>query len=106
MPDKGLSTWEKGSPHGDCHELLLGIDLGTATVKLLVGDPDGQVFHRAWLPGKSNPLASLLQVLGSLEEHLPQSSLVKIGLTGSGRSLLAGIDSVLSVNEVVATALP
>jgi predicted CoA-substrate-specific enzyme activase len=85
--------------------LLLGIDLGTASVKLIVGGPEGQVIHRTWLPGKSNPLASLLQVLGSLEEHLPPSSLVKIGLTGSGRSLLAGVDSVLAVNEVVATAL-
>ena len=86
-------------------ELLLGIDLGTANVKLLVGDAGGQVVHRAWLPCKSNPLASLLQILNSLEEHLPQRSLVQIGLTGSGRSLLAGIGSALSVNEVVATAL-
>ena len=86
-------------------ELLLGIDLGTANVKLLVGDAHGQVVHRAWLPCKSNPLASLLQILSSLEEHLPQNSLVKTALTGGGRSLLAGVDSVLSVNEVVATAL-
>jgi activator of 2-hydroxyglutaryl-CoA dehydratase len=85
-------------------DVLLGIDLGTATVKVYVGSPDGQVFHRAWLPGKSNPLASLLRVLSTLEEQLPQGSLARIGLTGGGRSLLAGIDSVLSVNEVVATA--
>ena len=43
------------------NELLLGIDLGTAGVKLLLGGADGQVVHRAWLPCKSNPLASLLE---------------------------------------------
>jgi predicted CoA-substrate-specific enzyme activase len=74
-------------------------------VKLLVGGPEGQVFQRACLPGKSNPLAAVLQGLSSLEEHLPQNSLAKIALTGGGRSLLAGVTAVLSVNEVVATAL-
>lgn len=86
-------------------EVLLGIDLGTASVKLFAGSPEGQVFHQASIPCQSNPLASLLQLLNGLEEHVPQSSLVKIGLTGGGRSLLAGLDSAISVNEVVATAL-
>jgi hypothetical protein len=80
-------------------EVLLGIDLGTASVKLFAGSPEGQVFHQDSHPCKSNPLASLLQLLNGLEKHLPKSSLVKIGLTGGGRSLLAGLDSAIFRGE-------
>jgi predicted CoA-substrate-specific enzyme activase len=82
---------------------VLGIDLGTASVKLvaaLLTDRSHQARFRV-----SQTLASLLQLLNSLEEGLPHSSLVKIGLTGGGRSLLSGVGSAIPVNEVVATAL-
>lgn len=85
--------------------LLLGIDLGAASAKILVADPDGQTLYRAWVPAKSNSLASLLQVLDKLEKDIPPGPSLRIGLTGGGRSLLAGLESLLSVNEVVATAL-
>lgn len=80
-------------------EVLLGVDLGAAEVKVAYCPPEGAPAAKIRLACRASPLDSLLQAL----EKLPDTC-VRVGITGIGQALLEGWAESLFVNEVVAAA--
>ncbi|MCR4391837.1 MAG: acyl-CoA dehydratase activase [Candidatus Acetothermia bacterium] len=81
---------------------LVGIDIGSLTVKVALVDEGGTVRWEAYQPAHGDPLHTTLSILERLfREHDP-SQLRGVGVTGSGGRLLGEILSVQYVNELVA----
>jgi len=84
----------------------LGVDVGAASVKLVVIDADGKPITSHYAITQGDPLQSIRTLLISLEKELGDGFRVhSVGVTGSGRnfiSALIGGDVVL--NEISAQA--
>ena len=85
-------------------ELLFGIDLGAAEVKITAFDSDDAALCQARAASRGNPLAALLDVISQLPGEL-RAGPVRIAVTGGGQYLLDHLPSCLRMNEALATAL-
>jgi len=83
----------------------LGLDLGSASTKAVLLDPDGTVIASAYLPTRGRPLRAARAVLEALRRRRPAAEVVGVCATGSGRRLVAlwlGADAV--IDEITAQA--
>jgi predicted CoA-substrate-specific enzyme activase len=81
----------------------LGIDVGSVQVKIVLVDEHGDVCFRACQPSQGRPVRVVLAALQDLGRFRDSSLPVAIGITGSGRDLVAS-EGVTQVNEVMAAA--
>ncbi|MFH1531020.1 MAG: acyl-CoA dehydratase activase [Pseudomonadota bacterium] len=88
--------------------VLLGLDLGTVNIKLIVLEPGGTAAApRVALvrPGRGNSLRAARELLGEAGELLGAGARVRIGLTGAAaRSAAAALHPAVRLNEIVAAA--
>jgi len=83
--------------------LVMGIDVGSVSVKGVIIDMAGRILRENYLLSKSRPLEALEQVIDSLTGDDLVASV--IGVTGSGRHLAGRLlEADLIVNEITAQA--
>ena len=84
--------------------LLLGLDVGSTTVKAVVLDQDGTLLFSRYTRHYSEVYATVLALLRIVDEAYPGVSL-KIGAAGSGAITLAGKLGLAFIQEVLASGL-
>ncbi len=83
--------------------LVMGLDVGSVSVKGVILDGKGRVVREDYRLSRSLPLEALAQVVGSLTDD--DISIAAIAVTGSGRHLAGGLlGADLIVNEITAQA--
>jgi len=85
--------------------MYLGIDVGSVSTKGVVVDREGRLVAKAYLRTRGDPLRATRQVLHALEQEVSAERVRGVGVTGSGRELVAryvGADVVK--NEITAQA--
>jgi len=102
-PRKSLRTSENGV--SDCQRrrgpLIMGLDVGSVSVKGIIMDGDGLVIAQDYRLSMSRPLETLSQVVSTLIRGGREPSVIAV--TGSGRNLVGRlIGSELIVNEISA----
>ena len=71
---------------GDC---FIGIDAGSTTTKIVLIDNDGKLLYSLYGNNEGNPLQSVIKMLGSLYEVLPETAKLRFGgVTGYGEKLI------------------
>ncbi len=83
-------------------ELLLGIDIGSVTIKTAVLDRGGTLLSEAYVRILGDPLKSLLGQLKALSAEFPEGSIKAAGITGSGGKQVAATIGALFINEILA----
>jgi predicted CoA-substrate-specific enzyme activase len=88
-------------------ECLVGLDVGSTTTKaVLVALDSGEVWGRIYLRTNGNPIQASQECYESLRQQAPpETRVVAVGVTGSGRSI-AGLHAQTPcvINEIVAHA--
>ena len=69
-------------------EMFLGIDAGSTTVKAVLCDRDGNLFHPMYLPNSGNPVPLIRQYLTGLYEQHPGVRIASSAVTGYGEAIL------------------
>ena len=86
-------------------DVFIGIDIGSTTTNLVCLNSSGDILFEHSLPTKGQALPAVFQALGLLHRQWGDFSPRGVGITGSGRRLVAeiiGADVV--VNEIMAHA--
>jgi len=81
--------------------MLVGIDIGSLTVKVVAVDEEGAVHGWAYLPSHGAPFRTALEALDEVVQVGP-GRIRALGITGSGGRLLAQFVPGSYVNELVA----
>ncbi|MDR2161141.1 MAG: 2-hydroxyacyl-CoA dehydratase [Desulfovibrio sp.] len=84
--------------------LLLGLDVGSTTVKVVVLDDGGCLLFARYARHYSEVYATVLSLLRAVDEAFPGASW-KLGATGSGALTLAGKLGLPFIQEVLASSL-
>jgi predicted CoA-substrate-specific enzyme activase len=82
--------------------IVLGIDVGSTTVKLVVLDPEGRILAHRYVRANGQPRETLLEAGRILGERFRGAAVLAAGLTGSGGSAVAHLVGGLHTNELVA----
>ncbi len=86
-------------------QLYLGIDVGSVSTKGAVIDRDGRLVAKAYLRTRGDPLRATREVLHSLGQQVSADKIRGVGVTGSGRELVARyIGADIVKNEITAQA--
>jgi predicted CoA-substrate-specific enzyme activase len=88
----------------DKHIYRLGVDLGSISLKVALLDSKGTVVFSDWRRVGGAPLEELSRLLGEVCERFPNSNINGIGVTGSGRKLVADAVGAKAINEISAHA--
>jgi predicted CoA-substrate-specific enzyme activase len=84
---------------------VMGIDIGSTSTNLGWLDADGEVRETRSVPTRGDPLTAVADVLRTLEARHGAVSPSAVGVTGSGRRLVAEmIGADFAVNEITAHA--
>lgn len=83
-------------------ELLLGVDLGAAQVKVALTDSEGRILASAVAPATADAIAVLSGLLRKIQ--CPCTA-VRAGVTGVGRNLWPPSMAAVTVNDITAAAL-
>ncbi len=83
---------------------ILGIDLGSISLKLALIEESGAVRFTRWVRVAGEPLAVLGRELMACAAANPGVALAAVGATGSGRGLIAPAAGAVEVNEITAHA--
>ena len=84
--------------------MLLGIDIGSITVKVVLLDENGKLLESYYRRSKGEPISTVIEVLDDLfAEHDP-AKIRSLGTSGSGGSLFADLLDGEHYNELIAQA--
>lgn len=85
----------------------LGLDLGSVTAKVALLDDENRLVHGEYVRTQGNPLSAVRDALRRTREALgPEVEVVRAGVTGSGRNLIARlIGATVVKNEITAHAV-
>ena len=86
----------------DKKDLVLGIDIGSVSVKTALLDADGTLLADSYARIKGDPVSTLRGELTKLFERTPESRIVSAGITGSGGKQVAAALGADFVNEILA----
>ena len=103
-PNRETALGTAGHDHGVQRPLVLGLDIGSVSVKGVVVDATGRIVARNYRLSRSRPLETADEVIRSLTSD---SALAPdaVAVTGSGRHLIGRLlRADLVVNEIVAQA--
>jgi predicted CoA-substrate-specific enzyme activase len=82
-------------------DIVLGIDVGSTTVKLVVLDPCGRLLAHRYVRANGQPRETLLRASRVLDEGFAGATVLGAGLTGSGGSAVARLVGGIHANELV-----
>jgi len=82
----------------------LGIDLGSISLKVVLLDRNGELHFSRWTRVAGDPFKQLDSILRELSEKFPTAVIEDIGVTGSGRVLVAESLGAKAINEITAHA--
>lgn len=85
--------------------LLLGIDVGSTTVKLVACDHSGLILYRDYQRHETRQRETLLSMLDALGRHFSSQQTYQTFITGSGGGALTGLVQARFVQEVNAVSL-
>lgn len=86
-------------------EYFLGLDIGSISINLVLMNSGKQVVKESYTWCEGRPFEKLLVLLEELSGEYPGLTISRLGITGSGGKLAAGLIGGMSVNEVVAQSL-
>ena len=84
--------------------LLLGLDIGSTTIKTVVLDTDGTILFSRYSRHNSEVLPTFAALLSEVNENFPDAAW-NISVAGSGAITLAGKVGIPFVQEVIASSL-
>ncbi len=76
-------------------KMYLGIDAGSTTVKAVLCDENGNIFHQSYRPNSGNPVPLIKDFLEELYSEYPDINIVSSAVTGYGEDIIKnafGID--------------
>ena len=86
-------------------ELLVGIDVGSTTTKLVAVDKDSkEILYSSYKRHNSSQVQSVQEAFGRLREQFPEGT-VRVAMTGSGAKPVAEALKVPFIQEVVANSV-
>lgn len=86
-------------------ELLVGIDVGSTTTKLVAADKDSkEILYSSYKRHNSSQVQSVQEAFGRLREQFPDRT-VRVAMTGSGAKPVAEALKVPFIQEVVANSV-
>ena len=84
--------------------MLLGIDIGSITVKVVLLDGKEELVESYYRRSKGEPISTVIETLDELFEEYPPDNISALGTTGSGGSLFAELLGGEHYNELIAQA--
>jgi len=69
-------------------EMFLGIDAGSTTVKAVLCDREGNLFHPMYLPNSGNPIPLIRKYLSDLYAEFPNIQIAGSAVTGYGEAMI------------------
>ncbi len=84
------------------HDLFLGIDVGSVTVKTALLNRDKALLSETYTRIKGDPISSLENALRALMIKFPEKRITAAGITGSNGKQAAGAIGALFINEILA----
>ena len=87
------------------NEIVIGVDLGSVTAKIVFLNQNREVLESHYLRHKGHPGQVLVDVLKDMFTRFPVSSVKTLGITGSGGKRVAKIFKAGFCNEVIAETL-
>jgi len=82
--------------------LHLGIDLGSVSLKVVLIDSDDKILFERWTRVAGAPIDRLLKIFAELHAAHSDVKISSVGVTGSGRNLIADVIDARLVNEISA----
>lgn len=82
--------------------LHLGIDLGSVSLKVVLIDRNDHILFERWTRVSGAPLEVVSSIMEELRLKYPGTAVASMGVTGSGRSLIASAVGATQVNEISA----
>ncbi|HAK60172.1 MAG TPA: CoA activase, partial [Nitrospiraceae bacterium] len=86
------------------NKLILGIDIGSITIKTALIDRDRRVLSETYTRIKGDPVNTLLDELKHLSMKFSEDRIGLAGITGSGGKQVADVMGARFVNEILAQA--
>ncbi len=85
-------------------DLVLGIDIGSVTIKTAILSKDSTVLSETYTRIKGDPFQALSAELAALSSRFPEAGLQAAGITGSGGKQIAEVIGARFINEILAQA--
>lgn len=82
--------------------MLLGIDIGSITVKIVLLDEDENLIESFYRRSRGEPISTVIEILDELFTKYNPKEVEALGTTGSGGSLFANLLSGEHFNELIA----
>ena len=89
----------------DIEKIVIGIDLGSITAKIIFLDQNEQILEHHYLRHKGHPGEIILSVLEDMFTRYPVEKVFSVGITGSGGKRVAPFMNATFINEVIAETL-
>ena len=89
----------------EIQKLVIGIDLGSITAKIVFLDQNKQILEHHYLRHKGHPGQIVLTVLEDMFTRYPLEKVFSVGITGSGGKRVAPFMNAVFINEVIAETL-
>ncbi|MHA1620170.1 MAG: acyl-CoA dehydratase activase, partial [Promethearchaeota archaeon] len=86
-------------------KIVMGIDLGSITAKIVFLDQNEQILEHHYLRHKGHPGEIILEVLEDMFTRYPLEKVFSVGITGSGGKHVAPFMNAVFINEVIAETL-
>ncbi len=99
-----MPTFHSRQAQGPQHGAILGIDVGSVSLKVVVLGPGGEVRFQEWRRTDGRPVVAARLVLDRALAVLDDAPIRAGCVTGSGQRLLAGALGLPRMNEVMAHA--
>ena len=83
----------------------LGVDVGSVSTNIIAMSPEGELLSNKYMRTNGQPLVCVKEGIKFLKEEIPNTNILGVGTTGSGRQLagiLLGADVIK--NEITAHA--
>ena len=89
----------------EIQKLVIGIDLGSITAKIVILDQNKQILAHKYLRHKGHPGKVVLEVMEDMFTRYPVEKVFSVGITGSGGKRVAPFMNATFINEVIAETL-
>jgi len=89
----------------DIQKIVIGIDLGSITAKIVFLDQNEQILEHHYLRHKGHPGEIILNLLEDMFTRYPLEKVFSVGITGSGGKRIAPFLNAVFINEVIAETL-
>jgi len=86
-------------------DYIIGIDIGSVTVKTAVLDEDGTVLDTTYIRIKGDPVNTLVGALSAFSLQFPEATIRSAGITGCGGKPIADIIGARFINEILAQSV-